>query len=196
MRKISTLTTAPLVVAALIAAGCGSSSKSISAGTSSAPASTPASTAASTAASNSGGAYGYGSSSSASTPATAPASTSGGAVVVSTKSSKLGTVLAGSKGLTVYLFMADKPGSSACSGACAQVWYPVTGAAHVGGQAIAADLGTITRSDGTTQVTYKGHPLYYYSLDKDSGDAYGQGIKSFGAEWYVLAPSGNKVDKS
>jgi predicted lipoprotein with Yx(FWY)xxD motif len=61
---------------------------------------------------------------------------------------------------------------------------------------MAADLGTTTRSDGTTQVTYKGHPLYFYSKDGDAGDAYGQGLKSFGAGWYVLKPSGVKVDNS
>ena len=61
---------------------------------------------------------------------------------------------------------------------------------------MAADLGTITRPDGTTQVTYKGHPLYYFRKDGDAGDAYGQGAKAFGAGWYVLAPSGNKIDKS
>jgi predicted lipoprotein with Yx(FWY)xxD motif len=64
------------------------------------------------------------------------------------------------------------------------------------GAASSADLGTITRSDGTTQVTYKGHPLYFFAKDKDSGDAYGQGVKGFGADWYVLSPSGFKVDNS
>jgi predicted lipoprotein with Yx(FWY)xxD motif len=59
-----------------------------------------------------------------------------------------------------------------------------------------AELGTITRSDGTTQVTYKGHPLYLFIKDKDDGDTYGQGIKAFGAAWYTLAPSGNKIDLS
>ena len=61
---------------------------------------------------------------------------------------------------------------------------------------MSAHLGTITRPDGTTQVTYKGHPLYLFVKDKDDGDAYGEAIKAFGAEWYVLAPSGNKVDVS
>ena len=61
---------------------------------------------------------------------------------------------------------------------------------------MSADLGTTTRPDGSKQVTYKGHPLYFYARDGDSGDAYGQAIKSFGAEWYVLSASGNKVDTS
>ena len=63
-------------------------------------------------------------------------------------------------------------------------------------RASASDLGTITRADGTTQVTYKGHPLYYFVKDKDDGDAYGEGSTAFGAGWYVLSPSGNKVDNS
>jgi predicted lipoprotein with Yx(FWY)xxD motif len=66
----------------------------------------------------------------------------------------------------------------------------------VSGAARSADLGAITRSDGSKQVTYKGHPLYFFVKDKDSGDAYGQGAKAFGADWYVLAPSGNKIDES
>ena len=56
-----------------------------------------------------------------------------------------------------------------------------------------ADLGTSTRSDGTKQVTYKGHPLYYYVGDPNSGETSGQGINSFGAPWYVLSPSGSAV---
>jgi predicted lipoprotein with Yx(FWY)xxD motif len=57
-------------------------------------------------------------------------------------------------------------------------------------------FGTITRADGTKQVTYKGHPLYLFVKDKDDGDAYGEAAKAFGAEWYTLAPSGNTVDTS
>jgi predicted lipoprotein with Yx(FWY)xxD motif len=116
---------------------------------------------------------------------------------VTTKHAKLGTILAfGPKKLTVYLFEADTIQRSSCTGACASAWPPVTGKPHAGGGAMAADLGTITRADGTTQVTYKGHPLYTFVKDKDGGDAYGQGVKAFGASWYTLAPSGKKVDKS
>ena len=74
-----------------------------------------------------------------------------------------------------------------------------SGKATVAGAAMSADLGTITRPDGSTQVTYKGHPLYFYANDIKDGDAadtYGEAIKSFGAEWYVLAPSGKKIDVS
>jgi predicted lipoprotein with Yx(FWY)xxD motif len=161
---------------ALAAAGCGSSSNSST--------STPASTAAAAS-----------TASTASTPTTA--STEPG-VVITTKHSKHGTILAaGPKRLTVYMFEADHGGaSSACSGECAKAWPPVTtgAAATATGAAMSADLGRFTRSDGTTQVTYKGHPLYFFSEDKDDGDAYGQGSKAFGAGWYVLNPDGAKVD--
>jgi predicted lipoprotein with Yx(FWY)xxD motif len=98
----------------------------------------------------------------------------------------------------VYLFEADKGGQSACSGACAGAWPPVTtgGQPQASGAASASQLGTITRSDGTKQVTYNGHPLYFFVKDKDDGDAYGQGAKAFGADWYVLAPSGDKIDSN
>ncbi|MGZ4297601.1 MAG: COG4315 family predicted lipoprotein [Solirubrobacteraceae bacterium] len=119
------------------------------------------------------------------------------AVLITTKQAKLGTILAyGPKRMTVYLFEADRGMQSNCAGACAHAWPPVIGKPQAGGTAQASDLGTITRPGGTTQVTYKGHPLYLFIKDKDAGDAYGQGVKAFGADWYVLAPSGNKIDKS
>jgi predicted lipoprotein with Yx(FWY)xxD motif len=118
-------------------------------------------------------------------------------VAITTKHNKLGTILAaGPKRLTVYLFEADKGSRSSCSAACASAWPPVTGKPEATAGASASELGTITRPDGGTQVTYKGHPLYFFIKDKDSGDAYGQGVKAFGAGWYVLAPGGNKIDKS
>ena len=177
MKRLTPLLTG--IAAAALIAGCGGSSYS-SSSKSTPGASTPAPV----------NAYG--------TPAKAPATPAGATAVVSTKHDKLGTVLAGRKGLTLYLFEADKGTASACSGACAQAWPPLTtqGTPTVANGAVAADLGTIKRSDGTTQVTYKGHPLYYFVQDKDSGDAYGQGSKAFGADWYVVAPSGKKIDAS
>jgi predicted lipoprotein with Yx(FWY)xxD motif len=126
---------------------------------------------------------------------TTPTSTQ--VALVTTKHGKLGTILAfGPKKMTVYLFEKDAAGTSSCTGACATAWPPVTGKPQAGAGAIASDLGTITRSDGSTQVTYKGHPLYRFVKDKDGGDAYGEGVKAFGAGWYALAPSGKKVDRS
>jgi predicted lipoprotein with Yx(FWY)xxD motif len=171
------LALAAIVAATAFIAGCGSSSQS-SSPTSSAGVSSQAA-----------------SSATASSGSAAPASAS--AVAITTKHDKLGTILAvGSKELTVYLFEADKGSASACSGACAKAWPPVIGTPKAIGGAHASDLGTIMRADGQTQVTYKGHPLYTYVRDEDDGDAYGQASKQFGAEWYVLAPSGSKVDNS
>jgi predicted lipoprotein with Yx(FWY)xxD motif len=121
-------------------------------------------------------------------------------VLITTKHTKLGTILgAGPKKLTVYLFEGDAGAKSSCSGPCAAAWPPVIGKPQAAGTAKAAALGTITRADGTTQVAYGGHPLYFFIKDikdGDSGDAYGEAVKAFGAEWYVLAPSGKKIDNS
>lgn len=122
-----------------------------------------------------------------------------GTAVTVKHAAKLGTILAaGPNHMTVYLFEADSASHSACAGACAQAWPPVTtsGKPQALGGAKAADLGTIARSDGTMQVTYNGHPLYYFVKDKDSGDAYGEGITRFGSSWYALKPSGAKLDNS
>ena len=175
MKRARFVYAASIAVAAAVA-GCGSSASSTTVRSASTSASAPAQTSTSTA---------------APAPAGAPAA------LITTKHDKLGTILAyGPKRLTVYLFEADHGTSSACSGACAKVWPPVIGAPKAGGQTVGSDLGTIKRGDGTTQVTYKGHPLYLFIKDKDDGDTYGQGITGFGAPWYALAPSGDKVDNS
>ncbi|MGI8921363.1 MAG: COG4315 family predicted lipoprotein [Solirubrobacteraceae bacterium] len=144
--------------------------------------------------------------SAASAPNAAPASstssphaaTGSAAAVVSAKQSKIGTILAGpAKRKTLYMFLKDKGSSSACNGACALAWPPLTTSAKptAGSGANGADLATITRADGTTQVAYGGHPLYYFSKDGDAGDAYGEGSKAFGGEWYAVSPAGKKVEK-
>jgi predicted lipoprotein with Yx(FWY)xxD motif len=169
-----------LALAALAVAGCGSGGNSSAAKTE---------------------ANGYPASNSATTSATAPAASGSttGATVVSTEHTTLGTVLAaGPKRLTVYLFAADTGPHSTCTGACAQVWPPVTSTAapQAEGGAVAANLGTIERAGGVKQLTYKGHPLYYYVSDQQAGETTGQGLASFGAPWYVLAPSGNEITGS
>jgi predicted lipoprotein with Yx(FWY)xxD motif len=146
-------------------------------------------------------------SSSTSSTSTAYASSStstavaSGAAVITTKSNPvLGTTIlaAGPKKLTVYMFAADHGGTSTCYGACAGAWPPLTttGAPKAEGGASAAKLGTITRSEGTKQVTYGGYPLYYYSPDTTEASISGQGISSFGALWWVLSPAGKIVTKS
>lgn len=110
-----------------------------------------------------------------------------GATVQTKHDPKLGTILAGAKGLTLYHFTKDTtPGKSACYEACAKAWPPLT---TTGTPTLASgvpgELGTITRTDGTKQVTYNGLPLYYFAKDGDAGDTYGQGI---GGVWFVVKP--------
>lgn len=129
-----------------------------------------------------------------------PSSTNASAtsVMIKTANSSAGKYLVGPSGKSLYLFMADKNGKSACSGACAKIWPPLTttGKPGASGGAMAADLGTITRSDGTKQVTYKGHPLYYYITDTKAGQTTGQGSNNFGAKWWLVSPSGAAITKS
>jgi predicted lipoprotein with Yx(FWY)xxD motif len=133
------------------------------------------------------------SSSTAATPANTPATQA--SVGVAAKSvGNLGTVLvAGPTQLTVYLFAGDKGGGSSCTGACATAWPPVLGTPKASGVAQASQLGTIKRADGSTQVTYNGHPLYFFTGDKAPGDANGQDVDAFGAHWYVLTAAGTPV---
>ena len=136
---------------------------------------------------------------SGSTTAAASSPSSATPVKLVTKHSKLGRILAaGPKQLTVYLFEGDKGTTSQCTGPCAKAWPPVIVLGHpaAGGAAQMSLIGTTTRSDGAKQLTYKGHPLYFFNKDKDDGDSYGEGAKAFGSDWYVLAPSGSKIDKS
>jgi predicted lipoprotein with Yx(FWY)xxD motif len=107
----------------------------------------------------------------------------------------LGKILVDSKGLTVYLFQKDTGSMSTCSGACATDWPPVTttGKATAGSGLTASMVGTTTRSDGSKQVTYNGHPLYRYIGDQKAGDTNGQGVSAFGARWYAVSPAGSTV---
>ena len=104
--------------------------------------------------------------------------------------------LADGQGRTLYLFEADKGSTSTCTGACAATWPPVTASTMpmAGGGVSQSLLGTTKRADGTEQLTYNGHPLYYFSADTGSGMAKGQGTKAFGADWYVVNAKGSKID--
>ena len=119
-------------------------------------------------------------------------------VSLATVSGIPGKALVGSNGRTLYLFQADKSGTSACAGACAAAWPPftVTGTPKAGSGVSQSLLGTITRPDGTMQLTYNGHPLYYFTADTAGGTAHGQAVRAFGAEWYVVGASGSKIDTS
>jgi predicted lipoprotein with Yx(FWY)xxD motif len=115
--------------------------------------------------------------------------------VITTASSSGGQVLTDGAGRAIYLWVKDSSGQSACDSTCAGAWPPVpaTGTVTATGGAQASDLGMLTRSDGTTQVTYMGHPLYYYAGDSGPGTASGQGSDQFGAKWWLISPSGAGV---
>jgi predicted lipoprotein with Yx(FWY)xxD motif len=120
---------------------------------------------------------------------------SSGALKIGTASGSSGTYLTDSSGRALYLWVADSGDKSVCSGACAQAWPPLTtqGSPAAGGGVTAGDLGTIARSGGAKQVTYKGHPLYYYVGDSGPGKTAGEGSDEFGAKWWLVAPSGAAV---
>lgn len=126
----------------------------------------------------------------------APGASSGsGPAQVETHSGDLGTFLTDGSGRTLYLFVADHGGKSTCTGACASVWPPFTshGAPTAAGQVKAGMLGTISRGAGPRQVTYAGHPLYYYASDTSGGQTKGQGSNGFGAKWWAVSPAGTAI---
>jgi predicted lipoprotein with Yx(FWY)xxD motif len=109
----------------------------------------------------------------------------------------LGKIVVDGRSRTLYLFEKDKNGKSRCSGECAKNWPPLLtkGKPKAGAGARASKLGTTKRADGTTQVTYGGHPLYTFVADKNKpGSTKGQELDAFGAEWYVVGPNGKKVE--
>ena len=141
-----------------------------------------------------------GSAAAASSPSSAPAAGSSASAsttgtVISTHAGSAGAFLTAGSGRTVYLWAADSMNMSACSGACASAWPPVpaTGTLTATGGAKASDLGTITRSGGTKQVTYDGHPLYYFVGDSAAGQTNGQGSDNFGAKWWLVGASGAEI---
>jgi predicted lipoprotein with Yx(FWY)xxD motif len=157
----------PLAAVAVVAAGCGGGG----------------------AGGGSGSAYGG-------TPKPAAAKTAGGAAVAM-RTTELGPTLVDRQGRTLYLFEKDKTTASTCDGACASVWPPLTTSGEPQAQAgiSAAKLGTTKRNDGKVEVTYAGHPLYYYVSDTKPGQLSGEGLDQFGAKWDAVAPSGKGIDK-
>jgi predicted lipoprotein with Yx(FWY)xxD motif len=106
-----------------------------------------------------------------------------------------GKVLVDGNGRALYLFTRDRTPSSRCYGACAGAWPPflTAGKPAPGAGAQGKLLGTITRSGGSSQVTYAGHPLYYYVGDRHPGEVLCQGVEEFGGTWYVLTRRGSAV---
>jgi predicted lipoprotein with Yx(FWY)xxD motif len=114
------------------------------------------------------------------------------ASTVKLTSSPLGKILTTGDGMTLYLFTPDTGTKSTCTGGCARAWPALKGPA-TGDGVEADDLGTTTRDDGSTQVTFYGHPVYTYAGDSAPGDVSGQGT---GGKWYVIDADGNAVKTS
>jgi predicted lipoprotein with Yx(FWY)xxD motif len=111
--------------------------------------------------------------------------------------STLGRILVDSKGITLYDFPPDKGVTSVCYGACAALWPPLIthGKPIAGPGARASLLGTTRRKDGKLQVTYGGHPLYYFVTDRKPGQTTGQGVNQFGGPWWVISPAGKEIHR-
>ena len=122
------------------------------------------------------------------------AHTAASVAVVGTRDSSLGTILVAANGHTLYLDKADPKNKSTCTGGCASAWPPLTtsGKPKAKGAAKASDLGTISDGGGVKQVTYDGHPLYFFASDTAAGQTTGQGQSGF----YVVSPSGKSITKS
>jgi predicted lipoprotein with Yx(FWY)xxD motif len=161
---------AALGVAMLAAAACGTTSSTTSSGAGSA----------------------------ASGSASSTASGTGTGTEIMSGSGSAGTFLVDGTGRALYLWVADGTRKSTCSGACASAWPPVpaTGKVTTAGGVQASGLSTITRADGSKQVAYDGHALYYFVDDKSPGQTNGQGSDSFGAKWWLVAPAGTAITSS
>jgi len=168
--KRSLITTTGLAGVALLAAACGGS----------------------------GG--GYGATNSTPTTGAAPAPTAAPAATATTldlANSKLGEIVADGQGRSLYLFKADTGTTSTCvSAGCVAEWPPfiASGTPQAAAGLDATQLGTTTRPDGRQQVTYNGHPLYYFAGDSQPGTTAGQGLNDNGGLWYVVHTDGTPVD--
>jgi len=125
-------------------------------------------------------------------PTSAPAAQ--GPVIMVAQNAALGNILTDAKGMTLYAFTKDTPGTSNCTGDCAGIWPPLVvaqGVTPTAASGFTGTLGTIQRSDGTTQVTVNNMPVYLWVKDKNPGDTTGQGV---GKVWFVLDAAGNIVN--
>jgi predicted lipoprotein with Yx(FWY)xxD motif len=126
-------------------------------------------------------------------------SSSSSSATIKLRSTSLGKIVVDAKGHTLYLFEKDHHGKSACAGACAKNWPPLTvkGTPKAGQGLKSSKLGTTRRANGKRQVTYGGHPLYTFVVDAGKpGSVKGEGVDAFGAEWYVVGANGRKVEKA
>ena len=124
-----------------------------------------------------------------------PARSDAGTAVVKLRKTALGRILVDARGRTLYLFEADKGRRSVCYGKCASFWPPLLakGKPTAGTGVKASRLGTVKRKNGTKQVTYAGHPLYRFKLDKSAGQTNGEGQDFFGGKWWGVSAAGRAV---
>ena len=129
---------------------------------------------------------------SSSVSATAPSPTG---ALLAAADTPVGTVLVDGRGRTVYQFAADSAGHSSCVGSCAQYWPPVPAPATLPASlpGVTGTLGSITRADGSKQLTVDGWPLYTYTADTAPGDTSGQGVNASGGLWWVVSPAGTAI---
>ncbi|MEZ0095192.1 hypothetical protein [Streptacidiphilus sp. EB129] len=179
MKRVIVIALGAASVAAL-AAGCSSSGTTASSPPASSSAPAPASSA----------------------PASSPATSGGGGAsaagaTVKAQNSSLGQILVDGSGRTLYLFTADTGSTSNCNGTCALAWPPDTTTGQPTANGLTASMvGTTMRTDHRTEVTYNGHPLYYFEHDSRPGDVNGEGVNAFGGSWYAVSPSGTAVTGS
>jgi predicted lipoprotein with Yx(FWY)xxD motif len=102
-----------------------------------------------------------------------------------------GSYLTDADGKSLYLFTSDAGTESSCYDNCATNWPPLTGEVKAGSGIDATLIGMTQRTDGTSQVTYNGHPLYYYAKDMGPGDTTGQDV---GEKWYLVSPAGEEIE--
>jgi predicted lipoprotein with Yx(FWY)xxD motif len=126
---------------------------------------------------------------------TRPSHSAAAGSAISIRTTPLGKTLVDANGRTLYLFAGDTANVSKLSTAGLSVWprFIASGTVKAGNGAQAAKIGTVTSPNGVRQVTYNGHPLYYYVGDTSPGSTRGQGLTEFGALWYVLSPSGTAI---
>ena len=172
-------TAAPLLGLTLVLAACSSG------GATTAPTAAAAATAAATAAASA--------SAPAASESTAPSMAAAGPVTINLADNPLGKILVDGSGRTLYVFLADSGGASACNDKCATAWPPLVSdgsAPTLGAGLDAGDFATISRTDGATQVTFYGMPLYSFASDSAPGDTKGQGLLS---KWYVVGADGKPI---
>jgi predicted lipoprotein with Yx(FWY)xxD motif len=118
-------------------------------------------------------------------------------VTVALRRTRLGLVLVGPSGLTLYMFTRDRGGVSSCYGGCASIWPALvsSGTPRAGPGVRSSLLHSTRRRGGALQVSYAGHPLYYYAGDGTPGQTSGEGLDQFGGLWWALSSSGEAVKR-